>query len=75
VISTLALMGFEAETKRMQVESLHPGITKDEVIASTGFEMLFAYPLTTTLEPTNEELRVLREAVDPQGLIIGRRGA
>jgi glutaconate CoA-transferase subunit B len=75
VISTLALMGFEAETKRMQVESLHPGITKDEVIASTGFEMLFAYPLTTTLEPTNEELRVLREAVDPQGLIIGKRGA
>ena len=75
VISTLALMGFEARTKRMQVESLHPGITKDEVMANTGFEMLFADPVRTTLEPTEEELRVLREDVDPQGLIIGKRGA
>ena len=75
VISTLALMGFAAETKRMRVESLHPGITKSEVIASTGFEMLFADPLPTTPEPTEAELRVLREAVDPQGLIIGKRGA
>ena len=73
VISTLALMGFDSGTKRMRVESLHPGATVEDVIANTGFEMLFADPLPVTLEPTDEELRVLGEEVDPQGLIIGRR--
>ena len=75
VITTLALMGFDADTKRMRVESLHPGVSRDEVIANTGFAMLFVDPLPTTVEPTDEELRVLREVVDPQGLIIGKRGA
>ena len=73
VISTLALMGYDPETKRMRVESLHPGVTKEDVIANTSFEMLFIDPLTITSEPTDEELHILREQVDPQGMIIGKR--
>ncbi len=73
VISTLALMGYDQETKRMRAESLHPGATKEQVIANTGFEMLFADPLPVTPAPTDHELQVLREQVDPQGLIIGKR--
>lgn len=73
VISTLALMGFDPVTKRMRVESLHPGVSKEDVIANTGFELLFADPLSVTSEPTELELRVLREEVDPHGVIIGRR--
>jgi hypothetical protein len=42
VISTLGLMGFDPRTMRMQVESLHPGVTKEQVIENTGFELLFA---------------------------------
>lgn len=72
VISTLALMGYDAQTKRMKVESLHPGVTKDDVIQNTGFEMLFADPLPVTREPSEEELRILREEVDPEGVIIGK---
>lgn len=72
VISTLALMGYDPETKRMRVESLHPGVTKEDVIANTGFEMLFAESSPITPEPTDEELRVLRTEIDPQGLIIGK---
>ncbi len=74
VITTLALMGYHPETKRMQVESLHSGVTKEDVITNTGFQLLFADPLPTTPEPTDEELRILREEVDPQGLVIGKRG-
>lgn len=72
VITTMAVIGFHPESKRMQVESLHPGITKEDVIANTGFELLFADPLPTTPEPTDEELQILRKEVDPLGLVIGK---
>ena len=72
VISTLALMGYDETTKRMKVESLHPGVTRQDVVDNTGFEMLFADPLPVTPEPTEGELRVLREEVDPERIIIGR---
>ena len=72
VISTLALMGYDPVSKRMRVESLHPGVTKEDVVANTGFEMLFVDSLPITPEPTDEELCVLRTEIDPQGLIIGK---
>jgi glutaconate CoA-transferase subunit B len=72
-ITTLALIGYDSQTRRMKVESLHPGVTKQDVIDNTGFEMCFDEPLPITPEPTDEELHVLREEVDPQGLIIGKK--
>ena len=74
VITTLALMGYESSSKRMMVESLHHGVSKQDVMDNTGFEMLFADPLSVTPEPTDEELRILREEVDPEGVIIGKHG-
>jgi len=73
VISTLALMGFDPESKRMRVESLHPAVTVEEIRANTGFELLFMDPLPVTSAPTDEELRILREEVDPEGIIIGKQ--
>ena len=72
VISTLALMGFHPDTKRMRVEALHPGVTREQVTANTGFEMLFADPLPSSEPPTARELEILRTEIDPQGTIIGR---
>jgi glutaconate CoA-transferase subunit B len=72
VISTLALMGYESVSKRLQVESLHPGVAVDDICANTGFEMLFVDNLVVTPAPTLEELRILREEVDPLGKIIGK---
>ena len=74
VISTLALMGYDDATKRMKVESLHPGVTREQVIANTSFEMLFSDPLCVTPEPADLELAILRQEVDPQGFVIGKRG-
>lgn len=73
VITTLAVMGFDPTTKRMRVESLHPGVTKEEVISNTGFELLFLDPLETTSEPADTELEILRREVDPLGFVIGKR--
>ena len=72
VITDLAILGFDASTKRMQVESLHPGVTFEQVQSQTGFELLRADSLGTTPPPDENQLTVLRTEVDPQRYILGR---
>ena len=72
VITDLAVMGYAADSQRMEVLSLHPGVTCDQVRAATGFRLEFANEMTTTEPPTAAELRILREEVDPHRYILGR---
>jgi glutaconate CoA-transferase subunit B len=72
VITDLAVMGFDEGTKRLQVQSLHPGVTLKQVQGNTGFELLKAAEIRQTEPPREEELRILREEVDPYRYIIGR---
>ena len=72
IITDLAVMGFDDETKRMRVDALHPGITRQDVIDNTGFEFLWAAELEDSKPPTTEELTILRTEVDPLRYIIGR---
>jgi glutaconate CoA-transferase subunit B len=73
VITDLAVLGYHDESKRMQVESLHEGVSLEDVRARTGFELLLKDPVGVTLPPESETLRVLREEVDPHGYILGRK--
>jgi len=72
VITDLAVMGYHAQTKRMEVLSLHPGVTRERVTAATGFALTFLDELATTDPPTAHELQILRDEVDPHRYIIGR---
>jgi glutaconate CoA-transferase subunit B len=72
VITDLAIMGYHEVTKRMEVLSLHPGITMEQVQANTGFAISMREPLLTTAPPSEIELRILRDEVDPFRYIIGR---
>ena len=72
VITDLAILGFHPDTKRIQVESLHPGVTLEAVRARTSFDIDVAEQLATTVAPTIDQLNALREQVDPHGYIIGR---
>jgi glutaconate CoA-transferase subunit B len=72
IITDLAVMGFDELTKSMKVESLHPGVDMAKVQEQTGFELLVADEMRYTARPTEEELLVLREEVDPSRLVIGR---
>jgi len=72
IVTDLAVMGFDEKTKAMQVESLHPGVALDSVRENTGFGLPEAARVTETPAPTPEELRLLRDEVDPRRLIIGR---
>lgn len=72
VITDLAVMGYHETTKRMEIISLHPGVTLEQVRDNTGFELTVRSPLATTTAPSEGELRILREEVDPHRYIIGR---
>src|SRR5690606_41550084 len=61
VITDLCILRPDPETKELVVTSLHPGVTREQVIEATGWEIRFAEQLETTPEPTDEELTVLRE--------------
>ncbi len=73
VITDLAVMGFDEKTKQMRLESVHPGVTVEKVKDETGFELIIPSQVSTTVPPTSEELRILREVVDPTGFFLARR--
>jgi glutaconate CoA-transferase subunit B len=55
-------------TKEMVLKSLHPGVELAEVQTEVGWELKAPPDLLETKPPTEEELRLLREELDPQGL-------
>jgi glutaconate CoA-transferase subunit B len=73
VITDLAILGFHEQNKRMEVLSLHPGISLEQVRANTGFELGVREPLLITPPPSEAELCLLRDEVDPFRYIIGRQ--
>jgi hypothetical protein len=52
----------------MRLRSVHPGVTVADVIAATGFELVVPDDVPETRVPTDEELRWIREVIDPLGL-------
>ena len=68
VVTNLCTLGYDETSKRMMLLSLNPGVTVDDVIENTGFELLMAGEITNNAPPTEEELRILRTEVDPDGL-------
>lgn len=74
VITDLAVLDFDPASKRMRLATLHPGVTVEEVEARTGFPLLRAPGLGETPPPSAEEIRLLRERIDPEGMYIGGRG-
>jgi len=67
VVTDLAVFGFDDKERRMQVISLNPGVSREQVQDNTGFALEFATDLGMTEPPTEQELQVLRE-LDPERL-------
>ena len=72
VITDLAVLGYHPITRKMELLSLHPGITLDHIRQSTGFALEIHDPLGVTASPTDVELCILRNEVDPHRYILGR---
>ena len=64
VVTDLAIMGFDPDSKRMRVEALHDGVTREEVQDKTGFDLLFAESLFVELrDEETEHVHMIEEAI------------
>lgn len=61
LVTDLCSMRPEEGTNELVVAALHPGVSRDDVAAATGWPVRFAPVVATTPAPTAEELVVLRE--------------
>jgi glutaconate CoA-transferase subunit B len=58
------------DSGELVLTALHPGCTAEQARANTGWDLKIAAPLRLTDSPAEEELRILREELDPQGIYL-----
>lgn len=68
VVTDLCTMDFDEETLSMRLRTVHPGITVDQVLASTGFDLVVPSHVPETPAPDVGVLQILRE-IDPEGML------
>ncbi|HVQ92950.1 MAG TPA: CoA-transferase [Mycobacteriales bacterium] len=67
VVTNLAVLDFDTPDHAMRLASVHPGVTVDEVVANTGFQLAIGADVPQTRMPTAAELRLIRTVIDPHG--------
>ncbi|MFX1562159.1 MAG: CoA-transferase subunit beta [Promethearchaeota archaeon] len=71
VVTDKCQMDFDKKTKRIQLKSVHPGVTVDWVKENVMFDLIVPKRVPTTPEPTELELEKLR-GLDPQRIYLGK---
>jgi glutaconate CoA-transferase subunit B len=72
VVTPKCIFDFDREAGTMRVRTIHPGVTREELQAGTGFDLGELGGVPSTPEPTGEELEILRRDVDPKGILLPR---
>jgi acyl CoA:acetate/3-ketoacid CoA transferase beta subunit len=67
VVSNLGVVDFGGPDHAMRLVSTHSGVSVDDVVAATGFELVLE-DVIETRAPTDAELQILREQLDPNGV-------
>ncbi len=70
VLTDKAVFGFDEKTRRIKLVSIHPGVSHRELRDSTGFELDIPANCPVTAPPTEEEVRLIREELDPKGMYV-----
>lgn len=68
VITDKAILNFDNPEREMQLSELYPGVTVKDVQSEVGWELRLAATIGETAGPTVEELHLIRDEVDPQGM-------
>lgn len=73
ILTDKAVFRFDTTTKLAYLESTHPGVTLEEIVAHTGFTHDYI-PRTpsVTPAPTTEELDLIRQKIDPRSVLLPR---
>jgi acyl CoA:acetate/3-ketoacid CoA transferase beta subunit len=69
VVSNLGVFDFETPDHGMRLLSTHPGVSVDEVVEQTGFELVLQEDTPESRMPSDEERAIIRDYLDPKGLI------
>jgi acyl CoA:acetate/3-ketoacid CoA transferase beta subunit len=67
VVTNLAVLDFNSPDNSMRLVSVHPGVSVDDVVANTGFELVIPANVPVSRPPTAEESAAI-EVIDPKGL-------
>lgn len=70
IITDKAILRFD-ETGEAVVETIHPGVTRDEVREATGWNVRFADDVVETEPPTVTDVSLVRDELDPDGIYTG----
>ena len=70
VITDMGVYLFDDTTREMVLVSVHPGIPLATIKENIGWDVKVANDLTETPPPTPEEIRIIREELDPQGIFL-----
>ena len=68
VVTDKAVLDFETPDRAMRLRSVHPGVSVEDVVKSTGFPLVVPERVDETRAPSEDELRLIREVIDPGGL-------
>ena len=68
MVSSKGVFDFETRDRTMRLRSFHPDVSVDEIVEATGFPLVVDDSVQETRLPTDEELRLMREVLDPGDL-------
>ena len=71
VVTDLGAYDFETDDGTMRVRSLHPGVTLEQAQEASAFELTVIGDVHESRMPTDEELHLIREVFDPNGVRNG----
>ena len=69
IITNLCVIDFDKHTKHARLNSIHPGVSMEDIKENTGFELIIPERVETTKPPTARELEILRNEIDPSGIL------
>jgi acyl CoA:acetate/3-ketoacid CoA transferase beta subunit len=67
VVTNLGVFDFNTPDRCMRLASCHSGVRVEDIVRATGFPLVVPERVETTRAPTAEELRLIREVLDPGG--------
>jgi len=66
VVTNLGVFDFNSPDHRMRLASVHPGVNVSDIVEACSFELVIGDDVPTTRTPTDDELAMLREVLDPK---------
>jgi len=67
VVTNLGVLDFETPDNTLRIRSLHPGVSADDLVAATGFDLVVPDDIPATRAPTDIEMEIIN-TLDPRGL-------